>query len=250
MRRILAACAVVLGLLVPLAAVGTAHGDVAAFQSARNRQVQHFSISYQRVCPWCKEGEQAGGGIPPVASATAKYTLSSYKILDQNHRFDFYLVDVTATLVERKGHQDWGWMDTTVRSLGTTRVVSASYTLGKGVQNTTSCRTYPIDLGLSFYGVSAGTTAGHVSFCHQGSKIASSKVSGGRLYHSTGLTGISMIDAQRYVQVPQGQHPAFRIKVHTNHDSLQCPTLPDGTHCFVGHGMHGKHRTIGTTIQQ
>ncbi len=250
MRRILTACAVVLGLLVPLAALGTAHGDVAAFQTARNRQVKHFSIGYQRVCPSCQEGEQAGPGIPAVASARVKYTLSSYKILDQNHRYDFYLVDVTANLVKRTGDQDWGWMDTTVRSIGSTKVVSASYTLGKGVQNTTTCRTYPIDLGVSFYGVSAGTTAGHVSFCHQGSRIASSKISGGRLYHSTGLSGISQIDAQRYVQVPQGQHPQFRIKVRTNHDTLQCPTLPDGTHCFVGHGMHGTGRSIGTTIQR
>src|SRR4051794_11371412 len=250
MRRMLTAFAVVLGLLIPLTALGTARGDVAAFQSARNRQVKHFAITYKRVCPSCREGEQPGGGIPQVATGTAKYTLTSDKILDQNHKYDFYLVDVSANLVKRTGDQDWGWMDVTVRSAGRTKVVSSSYTLGKGVQNTSTCKTFPINLGVGFYGVSAGTTAGHVSFCHHGSKIESSRASRGRLYHATGLSGIAQMDAQRYVQVPQGGHPSFSIKVRTNADTLQCPGLPDGTHCFVGHGMHGKHRTIGTTSQK
>ena len=250
MRRMLTACAVALGLLIPLAALGTARGDVAAFQSARNRQVKHVSITYTRVCPSCKEGEQPGPGIPHVASGTARYTLTSYKILDQNRKFDFYLVDVSANLVKRTGDQDWGWMDVTVRSAGRTKVVSSAYTLGKGVENTSTCKSFPIELGVGFYGVSAGTTAGHVSFCHRGSKIESSRASHGRLYHATGLSGIASLDAQRYVQVPQGGHPAFSVKVRTNADTLQCPTLSDGTHCFVGHGMHAKHRTIGTTSQK
>ncbi len=250
MRRMLTACAVALGLLIPLAALGTARGDVAAFQSARNRQVKHVSITYTRVCPSCKEGEQPGPGIPHVASGTARYTLTSYKILDQNRKFDFYLVDVSANLVKRTGDQDWGWMDVTVRSAGRTKVVSSAYTLGKGVENTSTCKSFPIELGVGFYGVSAGTTAGHVSFCHHGSKIESSRASHGRLYHATGLSGIASLDAQRYVQVPQGGHPAFSVKVRTNADTLQCPTLSDGTHCFVGHGMHAKHRTIGTTSQK
>jgi hypothetical protein len=250
MRRMLTAGAVVLGLLIPLAALGTARGDVAAFQTARNRQIKHVSITYTRVCPSCKEGEQPGPGIPHVASGTAKYTLTSYKILDQNRKFDFYLVDVSANLVKRTGDQDWGWMDVTVRSAGRTKVVSSAYTLGKGVENTSTCKTFPIELGVGFYGVSAGTTAGHVSFCHHGSKIESSRASHGRLYHATGLSGIASLDAQRYVQVPQGGHPAFSVKVRTNADTLQCPTLSDGTHCFVGHGMHAKHRTIGTTSQK
>jgi hypothetical protein len=128
--------------------------------------------------------------------------------------------------------------------------VSSAYTLGKGVENTSTCKSFPIELGVGFYGVSAGTTAGHVSFCHHGSKIESSRASHGRLYHATGLSGIASLDAQRYVQVPQGGHPAFSVKVRTNADTLQCPTLSDGTHCFVGHGMHAKHRTIGTTSQK
>ena len=247
MRRMLTACAVVLGLLIPLAALGTARGDVAAFQSARNRQIKHVSIKYTRVCPSCKEGEQAGQGIPGVASGTAKYTLTSYKILDQNRKFDFYLVDVSANLVKRHGDQDWGWMDVTVRSAGRTRVVSSAYTLGKGVENTSTCKTFPINLGVGFYGVSAGTTAGHVSFCHHGSKIESSRATRGRLYHATGdvLAVFQLVGSS-----PQGGHPAFSVKVRTNADTLQCPTLSDGTHCFVGHGMHGTHRTIGTTSQK
>jgi len=249
MRRLLFVLAALVGLVAPLAVVGTAGADVSAFQSVRNRQIKHFKIHYQRVCPSCKEGEQQGTANPGIASGTARFTLASYKILDQNAKYDFYLVDVTAGLVNRKGDQDWGWLDATVRSVGSTRIVSSSYSLGKDVVNTTTCRTYPVNLGVSFYGVSAGTTAGHVSFCHHGSKMTSSGVKAGRLYHATGLSGIAMTDSQRYVQVPQGAHPRFRVHVSTNHDSWTCPTLSDGTHCFVGHGMHGKTRSIATTVQ-
>jgi hypothetical protein len=175
--------------------------------------------------------------------------VSTYKILDQNHKYDFFALDVSADLVKRTGDRDWGWLDMTVRSKGSTRIIASSYSRGESVQNVTTCTRFPINLGVSFKGVGVSTTVGHVSFCHHGSQFLDSHVKNGRFYHATGLSGIAALTGQRYVQVPQGAHPAFSVKVRTNNDTLQCPTLSDGTHCFVGHGMHGTHHSIGTTSQ-
>jgi hypothetical protein len=227
-----------------------AHADVPAFQTAKNRQVKKFSFDYKRVCPSCQEGEQPRHGIPATATGTAVFRLSTYHIPDDNDRYEFYLVDVTVDLNKRTGDEDWGWMDVRITSVGKTKVVDSSYTTGKGVVNKESCRSYPVNLGVSFFGASAGTTAGHVRFCHQGSQVSQSRIKRGRMYHATGLSGIANLQMQRYVQVPQrADPPRFRVHVTTNDDSLQCPTLSDGTHCFVGHGMHSRGMKIGSSSQ-
>jgi hypothetical protein len=250
MRKTLTTFAVLIGLLAPLAWTGGADADITGFGSdLRNRQIKHFSITYTRVCPSCKEGEQPGPGIPATATGTARFTLATFKILDQNRKYDFYAVDASADLVKRHGDEDWGWMDVTLRSTGRTRIVAASWSRGVSVKNVTTCHTFPINLGVSYKGVGVSTTVGHVSFCNQGSAMSDSRVAGGRFYHAIGLSGIASLTGQRYVQVPQGRTPTFAVKVTTNADTLQCPTLSDGTHCFVGHGMHSKHRSIGTTPQ-
>ena len=250
MRRFLLFVAGLTALVVAALPAAPAGADVPAFQDARNRQVKKFNLTYSRVCPSCQEGEQPRNEIPKRATGTAKFIVSSYKILDQNRKYDFFLVDATASLVDRTGDEDWGWMDVTLRSVGDTKILGNSYTLGKGVENVTTCKTFPVNLGVSFYGVSAGTTAGHVSFCNQGSKLSSSSISSGRRYHATGLSGIASIQMQRYVQVRNGALPHFRVVARTNDDSLQCPTLSDGTHCFIGRAMHSAGRKIGTSPQR
>jgi hypothetical protein len=203
------------------------------------------------VCPSCQEGEQPRHGIPGRATGTAAFTVATYHIKDENDRYEFYLVDVSADLKKRTGDEDWGWMDVRITSVGKTKVVASSYTTGKSVRNKESCRSYPVNLGVSFFGASAGTTAGQVRFCHKGSELSQSKIARGRLYHATGLSGIAGLQMQRYVQVPQNAAPPkFRVHVTTNDDSLSCPTLSDGTHCFVGHGMHSTSMKIGSTRQK
>ncbi|HEX4471439.1 MAG TPA: hypothetical protein VH085_05700 [Nocardioides sp.] len=250
MRKTLTVLTALVGLVAPLSLLGSAHADITGFgDSLRNRQIKHLNVAYQRVCPSCKEGAQPRNEIPKVASGTAKFDVATYKILDQNQKYDFYALDVSSDLVKRTGDQDWGWMDVTVRSTGSTRIVDSSFSRGVAVQNVSSCTRFPINLGVSFKGVGVSTTVGHVSFCHHGSKMTDSHVSDGRMYHATGLSGIASLTGQRYVQVPQGATPTFRVKVSTNADTLQCPSVSNGTQCFVGHGMHAQHLDIGTTVQ-
>lgn len=229
---------------------GSSRADVPAILSAANRQNKTMTVYFKRVCPGCPEGEQPRHGVPKVAAAKVAYTVSSYVIRDENDRYDWFLLDVTATITSRSGDQDWGWLDTRISSTGTTRILSSSYSLGKKAQNVTECKNFPISLGVGFYGMSAGTEVGSVGFCNEGSKVVQSSITRGRLYHATGVSGITNITMQRYVRVADGKLPTFRVSARTNQDTLNCPTVSDGTICYVFRGMTSKALTIGTTRQQ
>lgn len=124
---------------------------VPAFQDARNRQVKVRKINFARTCPSCAPNE-AKSKPAPTATARIKATATSYKILDQNDKFDFYLVDVTSEIKKRKGDPDWGWYDMTVKSIGKTKVRGSSYSEGKDVQNVTKCKNFPVSLGWATTG--------------------------------------------------------------------------------------------------
>lgn len=224
--------------------------DVPAFQSARNRQIKTRTLKFVRVCPGCKSGvEVPSSFFSKQAKAKISVTASTYKILDQNKKYDFFLVDLTSGLTERKGDQDWGWYDVTLTSTGTTKILGSSYSTGRKFENVDKCTRFPVSLGVGFYGVSVGTTVGHVSFCNDGSRLVQSSVTGGQKYHATGVTGIQSLQSQRYVRVAQGKTPSFKVQLTTNADRFSCYTVSDGTHCFVHHAMQSKSLTIGTTPQ-
>ena len=211
----------VLAVSVPLLALTSATAEPGVFQTAKNRQIKTFTMHFKRICPECKDG----GVILFFTKAQAKlnFTSGTYRIVDENSKYDFYFVDVDTTITKRSGDMGYGWLDTDLVSLGKTKIVSASYTLGKSAENVDSCTSFPIDLGVGFFGVSAGTSVGAVSLCHDGSKMTSADLShsmhGGRTYHATGIAGIRSLDMRRFVRVPQGAHPRFGIVATTNHDS-------------------------------
>lgn len=224
---------------------------VPAFQTARNRQVKTRTVNYVRYCPGCVSGKE----VPPSfrdqkATARIKMTASTYKILDQNDKYDFYVVDVSSELTKRKGDQDWGWYDATITSVGRTKILGSSYSTGKDVQNVDKCKKFPVNLGVSYYGASVGTTVGHVAFCHKGSRLVRSGVTKGQKYHATGVTGIRSLQSQRYVRVKQGRLPKFKVSLVTNNDRFFCYTVSDGTHCRVDHATQSKSLRIGTTRQK
>jgi hypothetical protein len=227
----------------------TSARDVPAFQSARNRQYKAMKFRYVRLCPSCTAPRYTSNNFTK-ATGTVKVEATTYKILDQNHKYDFFLVDATATLTKRKGDEDWGWMDVELTSKGKAKVLSSSYTLGKGNENRTSCKAYPVDLGVAFFGVSAGTTAGHVTLCHPGSKVASSSISRGRLYHATGLGGLASIQMQRYVRVKQGALPKFAVTADRNTEYSTCASGADGYFCYVIRQMGRSSLVIGSSPQK
>lgn len=212
---------VVLIASVPLLALQSATAEPGVFQTAKNRQIKSFTMHFKRICPECKDR----GVILFFTKAQARlhFTVGTYRIADENSKYDFYFVDVDTSITKRSGDMDYGWLDTDLVSIGKTKIVSASYTLGKSAENVSSCTSFPVDLGVGFFGVSAGTSVGAVSWCHHGSRMGSSDLShslhGGRTYHATGIAGIRSLDMRRFVRVPQGAHPRFGIVATTNHDS-------------------------------
>lgn len=224
--------------------------DVPAFQTASNRQFKAMhKFRYTRLCPSCTAPRYTDNNFKK-STGMVKVVATSYRILEGNGRYDFFLVDVTATLTKRSGDEDWGWMDIQLKSTGKAKVLSSSYSLGKQSENTTSCKSYPVSLGLGFFNVSAGTTVGKVSFCHPGSKVESSALSGGRLYHATGLSGLSSIQMSRYVRVKQGARPTFSVTADRNTESSVCATGADGYFCYIIRGMSRSSLGIGTTPQK
>jgi hypothetical protein len=211
----------VLAASIPLLTVRSASAEPGVFQTAKNRQIKSFNMHFRRICPECKDG----GVILFFSKAQAKvhFTVGTYRIADENSKYDFYFVDVDTSITRRSGDMGYGWLDTDLVSIGSTKIVSASYTLGKSAENVDSCTSFPVDLGVGFFGVSAGTSVGSVSLCHDGSRMTSANLShsmhGGRTYHATGIAGIRSLDMRRFVRVPQGAHPRFGIVATTNHDS-------------------------------
>jgi hypothetical protein len=219
--RALLSALLVLTVCLPLVALQPATAEPGVFQTAKNRQIKSFTMHFKRICPECQDG----GVILFFTKAQAKVhvTVGTYRIADENAKYDFYFVDVDTSISQRSGDMGYGWLDTDLVSIGRTKIVSASYSLGRSAQNVDSCTSFPVDLGVGFFGVSAGTSVGAVSFCHDGSKLTSADLShslhGGRTYHATGIAGIRGLDMRRFVRVPQGAHPRFGIVATTNHDS-------------------------------
>lgn len=257
-RTVLLATVIVAFMVLGLAPVSGAdpgprhdtHRDVPAFQSARNRQVTSMSFNYARLCPACDDERWYTSSDFAKATGKVHVNIATFKILDQNDRYDFYALDATATLTNRTGDEDWGWMDFNVRSVGKVRVLDASYSLGKHSVNSEACTYYPIDLGVQFFFVSAGTEVGHVRFCHAGSEVSSSGTDRGRLYHATGVSGIWNIEMQRYVQVREGRLPRFRVKAGYNQEGAGCANVVDGYHCWINRAWQTRSKAIGTSRQQ
>ena len=251
MRRMLTACAVVLGLLIP---GGRCSARRAATSPRSSRPAtarsQHVAIGYKRVCPVVQGGRAGRARHPPRGLGDGEvHADARYKILDQNRKFDFYLVDVIGE--PRQAHRRPGLgLDGRHRAQrrphqgGEQRLHARQ---GRG-EHQRRARRFPINLGVGFYGVSAGTTAGHVSFCHHGSKIESSRATHGRLYHATGLSGICRrLDAAALRAGARRATPersASRCApTPTRSSARPCPTAPtasSGTACTAGTG-HDRH---------
>ena len=236
--------------LIPFAALGTARGDVAGFQSARNRQIKHVSTSaYKRVCPSCKEGEQAGPGIP--GGGLGDRAVHADQLQDPRPEPEVRL------LPRRRDRQP--------------RQADRRPGLGLDGRHRPQCRPYQ--------GREQCLHARQGRGEHQHLQDLPDRSRSGLLRRVRRYDGRARVllpprledrelAGQARAALPRdrslgdrvarrpalragatGRAPAFSVKVRTNTDTLQCPTLSDGTHCFVGHGMHGKHQTIGTTSQ-
>lgn len=143
------------------------------------------------------------------------FSLKSYKLKEQERRYDYYLVDFTGHTRRRRG---WDSLGRAQVYLSTTRVVNyTTYTKGKST-GPGRCRTRDIDIGATIGFVSVGTTVAHIRTCGDGARLRRRVTSRAAMFTATGLNEMRYFTAQKWVRVRQGNRPRFFAHVITNHD--------------------------------
>lgn len=254
MRRVL--IVIVLALVASFfSPASPASAGVGFTQVGKERQFKKFVVKYRRSCPGCtstwyspsREGDKVG-----TATGRAVVRVATYKIAEQNDRYDLYAVDVDISNGRRKGDEDWAWMDVTVQSIGRVGVKDATHTSGIGATNKDTKTKYPITIGAGFGPFSVGATVANFVSEAKGSSLAVSSASRGRQWRINKLSGVYHSTSGRFVRVADGKKPRFRVKVSANKDGarITCQQWADGYHCFVPRGFVTKSRKIGTTRQR
>ncbi|QIX27758.1 hypothetical protein ncot_15010 [Nocardioides sp. JQ2195] len=250
MRRLV--LSVVSGLIITLLApAAPASADVGFTQVGVERQFKKFTISYRRSCPSCTSTwYPPSSNGDPVKTATGKATVrvTTFKIREDNGRRDLYAIDVDVAVTNRKGDEDWGWMDVRVQSTGRTRIYDAIHTQGIGATNKDTKSSYPITLSAGYGPISAGATIGYFVSEAKGSSLVAKQVARGRQWRVNKVNGVYHATTGRIVRVGQGKLPTFRVVASANKDgaTFTCQQWSDGYHCFVPRGFVTKSARIGT----
>lgn len=166
------------------------------------------------------------------SSGRASYDFDVYRLHEREPRWDYYFVAVVVRAVHRGG----GWNYDNLRVSLTT-----AYGYGKRVNRTTftkgrrtfdrDCKTYPLNLGVGYGPISAGTTVGTLRSCDDGPRVSRYLSHGKRtgLYTIAGMPNMRRVMAQKWIRVHQGRHPPFYVAISARRD--KCINRQDG-HCY------------------
>lgn len=241
--------AMILTLTGPL--TSPAQAGVGFTQVGVERQFKKFTLYYRRSCPSCTSTwypPSSEGDAVRTATGKAVVRVTTYKIKEQNTRRDLYAIDVDVTVSDRRGDEDWGWMDMRIQSIGRTKIYDATHSSGIGATNKDTKSEYPISVGVGGFGLSAGTTIAKFVSKAKGSSLVRSSASRGMQWRINRVNGVYHATAARFVRVYQGKTPRFRVMAQANKDGakIACQTWSDGYHCFVPRGYTNKTVEIGT----
>jgi hypothetical protein len=234
------------GLLPAMAEPVVARPDVPFSQQVKLRDdLGPFVIKYRSF----NDNEPNGcsnctAGPLPISSGKVSVEPQTYVLVEQNKKYDYYLVQVAITTSDRKGTRSAGVLQATLRS--TASVSTATHSAGY-TQTAQSCHTYPIDLGASWGPFDASTTVGHYSTCVK-TKVSHRAVKRGDSYRVTNLNGIKTIEFSRFVRVKAGKHPKFTVNIVTPQARCHYVNIPTtGVQLDCDPGSREKTWTIGTT---
>lgn len=168
----------------------------------------------------------------------------TYRVVDENHRYDYYLVDLDVTMTKRHGSKDYGYLDARVQS---TKAVSyATWSLGKDTVG--GCKNYPLDIGASFYGISVGTQVASFGVDCYDTSITRAAITRGQTYHVTNLGAVKHVAFQRFVRVAAGAHPKFNWKLTYPTDKCGKAYVSDGSNQVWQYWCTNKSSSISGTI--
>lgn len=188
-------------------------------------------------CSYCTDQPQINHGRLTL-------NLRTYRLVESNRKYDYYLVDATVSTSGQHGSRASGVFDADVRS--TSKVNDATYSSGHS-DTPQSCHTYTVSIAAAWGPLSAGTDVGSYSTCVH-SHITRSSVSSGQHYHVTNFNGVKSVTFQRFDRVLAGRHPtfAFRMQWHTDHCmTTDVPSTGVMTHCDKS--TRGHTYAIGTS---
>lgn len=197
---------------------------------------------------WGSCSNSGCGGWPwPTAHGKLQIVPRTYKLKDQNTRYDYYLVDLEVRTSNRSGSKYYGYLDANVQSAAS--VSYATYSLGKS--EVSGCRTYPINIAASWGAISAGTTVGSFSLNCVNAYIHRKAIRRGQSYSMDNLNGVTLVDFERFVRVAAGSHPKFNLRLQYPTDKCAKAWVSDGSNLVLDRWCTNQSavwsRTIGTT---
>jgi hypothetical protein len=187
------------------------------------------------ACSDCGHPENTPGGKMTVYPRT-------YKLVESNKQWDYYLVDVTVSVSGQSGARDSGFLDATVQSIGSVNDATSSSGHSQTAQ---SCHTYPITISGGWGPLSVGTTVAHFSTCVN-STISRKGISAGKSYHVSNFNGVNNVTFQRFVRVKAGSHPKFKVTLLRPTDKCVSTLLPSGVEYNCFNLSAKRHWVIGT----
>jgi hypothetical protein len=203
-----------------------------------------FAVKYSAFPDNVANGCTSCSAPLPISSGKVSVKPQTYVLIEQNKKYDYYLVQANITVSGQKGTRSSGVLTTTLKSLGASSysTFSAGY-----VQTSQNCHTYPIDLGASWGGVDASTTVAHYSTCVK-TTVSHHRVKNGDVFSVTNLNGIKSIAFSRFVRVKAKTHPKFRVTVTLPRARCHSEIIPTtGTVLDCDPGSTQKSWKIGTT---
>ncbi len=243
-RRLLGTSIIVLALV--MLGNPAARANIAFSQTVRLR---NDPGPYYRTATSFPDGwGSCGSGCTtwPYPSGGERLTVMprTYRVVDENRRYDYYLLDLDVTMTKRHGSKGYGYLDARVQSTKT--VNYATWSLGKGTVG--GCRKYPLDIGASFYGISVGTQVATFSVDCYDTSIKRASITRGQSYHVTNLGAVKHVAFQRFVRVAAGAHPKFAWKLTYPTDKCGKSYVNDGSNWVWQHWCTNKSSSIGGTI--
>jgi hypothetical protein len=182
---------------------------------------------------------------PQIGSGKIRVIPRTYKLVEENKKKDFYLIDLTISMFAQDGSKDFGYLDVTVS--GASKVRAATYSLGKSTVD--GCKRYPINVAAGWGPLSAGTTVGSFSVNCYSTSIARQAVSGGQAYHVTNLNAVKSVTFQRFAIVKKGVEPTFRYRVSRPTDRCATSTVSNGSTQHTFRSCTNSSKAVVRTIQ-
>ncbi len=168
-----------------------------------------------------------------VTKGNVATKLSTYKLVE-GRDYDYYLVDVDMT-VNRSGSSHWGWAHAILTTRTGTKLVDTRETAGISATQG-DCRSLDLKLTSPWPVVSGSVGLGSVKFCDDEATFSRHKRSGRTTEYKANRVGrTNHLSTQRWVKVPEGQKPRFKLRLElpkdtcTNYRESRCTSYTNGS---------------------